>query len=140
MTPSLPDLLIGQAASLAAPQPPEAGGDYLAGRLAMLAMLAALMGQEAERGVAARVWENHAIQSLLARAAPAYDPALAGPLGPDDGNLAWSDLDRRNADLRRRLITLHEMVEARDDVGLDGEILALYRAMAHARRLDLPAT
>ena len=58
MTPSLPDLLIGQAASLAAPQPVEAGGDYMAGRLGMLAMLAVLMAQEAERGLAARVWEN----------------------------------------------------------------------------------
>lgn len=136
MTPSLPDLLIGQAASLAAPQPVEAGGDYMAGRLGMLAMLAVLMAQEAERGVAARVWENGAIGDLLAKAASVYGFVPSR----DDGDLSWNALDRRNADLRWLLIKLHETVEVRGDADLDLEILALYRTMAHARRLDLPAT
>ena len=136
MTPSLPDLLIGQAAALTAPQPVEAGGDYLAGRVGMLALLAVMMAQEAERGLAARVWENGAIGDLLAKAAPAYRLAPA----TDGGDLSWRALDQRNADLRRLLIKLHELVEARGDADLDREILALYRAMAHARRLDLPAS
>ena len=136
MTPSLPDLLLGQAASLAAPQPAEAGGDYMAGRLGMLALLAVLMAQEAERGIAARVWENGAIRDLLAKTAPAHGFVPT----TDDGDLSWRALDQRNADLRRLLIKLHETVEARGDADLDLEILALYRAMAHARRLDLPAS
>lgn len=136
MTPSLPDLLVGQAASLAAPQPVEAGGDYMAGRLGMLALLAMLMAQEADRGLAARVWENGAMRDLLAKTAPAYGFVP----GTDDDDLTWSALDRRNADLRRLMIKLHETVEARGDASLDLEILALYRAMAHARRLDLPAS
>ena len=60
MTPNLPEILMGQSLALTAPQPPEASGDYMAGRLGMIAMLAALAAQEAERGIAARLWENQA--------------------------------------------------------------------------------
>lgn len=143
MTPSLPDILIGQCAALAAPLPPEAGGDYAAGRVGLLVMLAALAAQEAERGVAARVWENQALRALFAEAAPAYDGDLGGRLGPAaagaDGDLSWSALDGANADLRCLLIALHEAVEERRDVALDREILALYGRMAHERRLELPS-
>ena len=54
MTPALPDILMGQMISLVTPMPPEAGGDYLAGRMGLLAMLASLAAQEAERGEAPR--------------------------------------------------------------------------------------
>ncbi len=133
---------MGQALALAAPQPPEASGDYAAGRVGMLLMLATLAAQEAERGVAARLWENGALPALFGRAAGVYDGALAGALagaaeGRDD-DYAWSALDRANADLRRVLIGLHEAVEAAADAALDREILGVYQAMARARRLDLP--
>ena len=129
MTPTLPDILTGQAVALMTPMPPEAGGDYLAGRMGMLAMLAGLAAQEAERGAAARVWENGAIRALLATAGVAPAPAVE--------NLAWSALDAANAELRRALIGLHEAAEDRGDRALQVEILDLYRQMATARRLVL---
>jgi hypothetical protein len=142
MTPTLVDILRGQAAALAAPQPPEAGGDYLAGRLGVLAVLAALAVQEAEGGVAARVRENAALRQVLARASDAYDDAFCGALATaaaaPPGDLTLSALDADNAALRRRLIALHEAAEARGDAALDGEILELYVVMADARRLELP--
>jgi hypothetical protein len=143
MTPVLADILTGQAAALGAPQPPEALGDYLAGRLGILSMLALLAAQEAERGPAARVWENAAIRSLFGRASGAYDGDLMGRLAAAataaPGGFAWSVLDADNAGLRRLLIALHEAAEARNDKPLDREILELYDAMAQARRLDLPS-
>ena len=125
MTPALPDILIGEMVALATPLPPEAGGDYQAGRVGLIVMLAGLAAQEAERGTAARVWENAAIRALL------------GETGSDP-DLAWSALDRNNAELRRKLITAHEAAEARGDASLQRDILTLYQAMAKARRLDLP--
>ncbi len=129
MTPTLPDILMGQAVALMTPLPPEAGGDYLAGRMGMLAMLAGLAAQEAERGSAARVWENGAISALLTNAGAALETA--------DENLAWSALDAANAELRLALIRLHEAAEDRGDRALQIEILDLYRQMAKARRLEL---
>jgi hypothetical protein len=141
MTPTLPDILMGQGLALLAPQPPEASGDYTAGRVGMIFMLATLAAQEAERGLAARLWENGALRALFARAAEAYDRSLDGALGAAaktvDDDYALSALDRANADLRRLLIALHEAVEARADAALDREILGLYQAMARARRLEL---
>jgi hypothetical protein len=131
LTPTLPDILVGQAVALMTPMPPEAGGDYLAGRMGMLAMLAGLAAQEAERGAAARVWENGAIRALLAKSGAA--PATA------DESLAWSALDAANAELRRALIRLHEAAEDRGDRALQVQILDLYRQMAKARRLELSA-
>ena len=80
MNPTLPEVLIGQAIALAAPQPPEASGAYMAARIGMVAMLATLAAQEAERGPAARVWENAALRALLGRAVEAYDGDLGGLL------------------------------------------------------------
>jgi hypothetical protein len=142
MTPVLADILAGQAAALGAPQPPEALGDYVAGRLGLVSMLARLAAQEAERGPAARTLENSAMRSLYARVADDYAAALEGRLAnaasrPPRG-YAWSQLDADNADLRRLLIDLHEAAEARGDKALDQEILELYVSMALARRLDLP--
>ncbi len=113
----------------------------MAGRFGMLASLAVLASQEAERGPAARVWENNALRQLFGRAAGAYDATLQGRLSAaaatSDTEFTWSALDGANADLRRVLIALHEAVEAARDTVLDREILALYRDMAHERRLDL---
>ena len=142
MTPTLPDLLTGQSLSLAMPMPPEAAGDYMVGRLGLMAMIAILAAQEAERGVAARVWENAALRALFDKAASRYDPLSIGSLaeaadGVDD-DLSWSALDRANATLRRLLIALHEAVELAGDTEKDREIIVLYQAMAHHRRLEIP--
>ncbi|HEX7758181.1 MAG TPA: hypothetical protein VF459_01670 [Caulobacteraceae bacterium] len=141
MTPTLPDIMTGVAVTLSTPLPPEASGDYMVGRAGMLTMLAMLAAQEAERGTAARVWENAAIRALAAKAAPAYDGALGGVLakaaGEIDTDFTWSGLDAANAALRRLLIALHERVEAARDNDLDREIIGLYGEMAHARRLEL---
>lgn len=141
MTPTLPEIMTSFAVVLSTPLPPEAAGDYGAGRTGMLSMLAALAGQEAQRGPAARVWENGAIRQLLGEAAGRYDAALDGALSGaaagTDSDLTWSGLDGANADLRRLLIALHEKVEAARDNDLDRRIIALYGEMAHARRLEL---
>ena len=141
MSPALPDILTGQAVALATPLPPEAAGDYAAGRAAILTLLALLAAQEAERGPAARIWENGALRALLAGAAAAYDGALGGRLALAaalDTDFSWTALDAANADLRRLLIALHEAAENRRDAALDREILALYVRMAQARRLEFP--
>jgi len=144
MTPTLPDILQGFSTTLMTPLPPEASGDYMAGRTGLLVMLSALSAQEAERGPAARLWENRALRALFTRTAAAYDAALRGQLaeaaGASDQDETWSALDGANAQLRRALIALHTEVEARGDAVLDREILDLYQAMAAARRLDLPAS
>jgi len=116
---------MGLTISLTAPAPPEAGGDYAAGRVGLVAMLLVLASQEAERGPAARIWENAAIAEVLGDVTP-----------PPESS--WSALDARNAELRRALIALHISAEERGDEGLQRRILALYEAMAHARRLELP--
>jgi hypothetical protein len=129
MTPALPDILIGQAAALATPLPPEAQGEYLAGRVGIMAMLCGLAAQEADRGPAARIWENRAVAELIARATGAPIE-----LGEDT---TWRGLDAENARLRRGLIELHEAAETRGDAALQMEILQLYVEMAAARRLTL---
>lgn len=126
MTPALPDVLNGIARTLATPSPPESSGEFMAGKIGMVTMLLSLCGQEAERGVAARVWENAAIREHLG------DPAEA------EENLSWSALDAENATLRRRLIAAHEAAEARGDTAADRAFLDLYTAMSHARRLEVP--
>ena len=142
MTPALPDILMGQFIAIGAPLPPEAFGDYTAGRMGMLALLSVLAAQEAQRGIAVRVWENKTLRDLFARSAADYDLRLDGRLdraaGQGDANLEWAALDAANADLRRLLIALHEAVETCGDSLLDREILELYVHMAHQRRLELP--
>jgi hypothetical protein len=139
VTPALPDILSSLALTLATPLPPESSGDYAAGRVGILAMLSVLAAMEAERGPAARVWENEALRALFVRAGAAYGDIMAGAMDDTDGDRSWSALDGANASLRRRLIALHEAAEDRGDAALDGEILDLYQAMAQARRLELPA-
>jgi len=125
MTPTLPDILAGQAAALMQPTPPEAGGEYMAGRVGILVMLASLAAQEAERGPAARAWENEAIAALL------------GAQAESEPDLTWRGLDARNAELRLALIARHEAAEQAGDKALQAKILKLYVAMAKARRLEL---
>jgi hypothetical protein len=141
MTPTLPEILRGEAVALSTPMPPEAGDAYFASRLGMISTLAVLAAQEAERGPAARIWENQALRDLFAKHARAYDDRLGGRLASAgegrDTDFAWSALDAANADLRRLLIALHEAAEAGDDAELDREIIALYGQMAYARRLEL---
>ena len=142
MTPTLPDLLTGLTINLSAPQPAEAQGDYMAGRLGLLAMISVLAAQEAERGAAARLWENTAMRALFARSADEAGGDLAQELraasSETDLDFTWSALDRANAGLRRLLIALHVEVEGRGDTARDREILSLYADMAQCRRLDLP--
>jgi hypothetical protein len=135
MTPTVSELLLGNFVCLMQPVPPEAMGEFMASRMGVVGMISMLAAQEAEKGVAARVWENGAIRAVLAKAADRYGPAPDHP----DGELTFTALDAVNAELRRALIRLHEAVEAANDTALDREILDLYGQMAQARRLDLPA-
>lgn len=137
MTPSLPDILVGNFMCVAEAPPPESAGEFMAGRVAVVALLSLLAAQEAERGIAARVWENGAIRAVLGEAAR-YGAAYADAASETDSDLSLAALDRANAALRRQLITLHEAIEAAGDTARDHAILRLYRDMAHARRLDMP--
>ncbi len=126
MTPALPDILTGLLLTLSTPPDPEAGPDYMAGKMGMVAMILALTAQEAERGAAVRVWENAAIREALGDA----------PHAPV--SLEWRALDEENARLRRRLIAAHQAAEASGDAAADTKILKLYAEMAERRKLDLP--
>lgn len=138
MTPSLPDILVGNFLCLAEAPPPESAGEFTAGKVGATALLSLLAAQEAERGLTARVWENDAIRALVSEAAPVYGQGFAEAASGPDGDFSLAGLDRVNALLRRALISLHEAVEAAGDTARDQSILRLYRDMAHARRLDMP--
>ncbi len=134
MTPSLPDILVGNFLCMIDPPPPEQQGEFMAGKVAVVALLSLLAAQEAERGIAARVTENAAIQALLEEVAGDY--ALEAVAGTEDLSLAA--LDAANARLRQALIGLHEAVEAKGDTARHHAILRLYARMADLRRLDMP--
>lgn len=136
MTPSVPDILVGNFLCMADPGPPEQQGEFMAGKVAVVALLSLLAAQEAERGAAARVAENAAIREILVEVAADY--GLEGGWPADPVELTISGLDRVNATLRQALISLHEAVEARADTGRHTRILRLYARMAELRRLDLP--
>lgn len=136
MTPSLPDILVGNFMCMADPGPPEQQGEFMAGKVGLVALLSLLAAQEAERGAAARVEENALIRAALAEAATDYGLDVAGL--PSTDEMTISSLDRVNAALRTALIGLHEAVEARDDTARHHAILRLYVKMADLRRLDLP--
>lgn len=138
MTPTLPDILVGNFLCVAEPPPPESAGEFMAGKVAVIALLSLLAAQEAERGAAARVWENAAIRAVLVEAAPVYGETYAQAAGVVDGDFTLAVMDSANFVLRRALISLHEAVEASGDTTRDRAILRLYRDMAHARRLDMP--
>jgi len=80
MTPTVPELLLGNFLCLIEPPPPESSGDFQQGRIAVTGMIALLCAQEAERGVAARVWENGAIREVLA-AGVTTRPSVTSSLG-----------------------------------------------------------
>ncbi|PIB92992.1 hypothetical protein [Caulobacter sp. FWC2] len=136
MTPSLPDILVGNFMCMADPGPPEQQGEFLAGKVGLVALLSLLAAQEAERGAAARVDENTLIRAALAEAAADYGLEVAGL--PSTDEVTISSLDRVNAAVRTALIGLHEAVEARNDTARHHAILRLYVKMADLRRLDLP--
>ena len=136
MTPSVPDILVGNFLCMAEPGPPEQQGEFMAGKVGVVALLSLLAAQEAERGAAARVTENAAIREILIEAAADY--GLEGGWPADPVELTISGLDRVNATLRQALISLHEAVEGRVDTGRHARILRLYARMAELRRLDLP--
>jgi len=138
MTPTVPELLLGNFLCLMDPPPPESSGDFLQSRIGVTGMISLLCAQEAERGIEARVWENGAIRALLTRAAQAYGARFAEAAASEDTDLSLAAMDRANADLRRALIDLHIAVETARDAALDTEIRGLYVQMADARRLDLP--
>jgi hypothetical protein len=138
MTPSLPDILVGNFLCIADPPPPESAGEFMAGKVGVVALLSLLAAQEAERGLAARVWENAAIRAVLTEAASAHGAAFAEAGEGTDTDFTLGALDRANATLRRSLIALHEAVEAAGDMARDHAILRLYAKMADARRLDMP--
>lgn len=138
MTPTVPELLLGNFLCLMEPPPPESSGDFLQSRIGVTGMIALLCAQEAERGIEARVWENGAIRALLAEAAGAYGQAFAEAATGDDQDFSLAALDRSNAALRKAMIDLHIAVETARDAALDTAIRALYIKMADARRLDLP--
>jgi hypothetical protein len=146
MIPTVPELLIGNFTSLLDPPPPEAMGEFLAGKLAVIAMISFLLAEEAERGAAMRVAENRAIRTLFAEAAhSAWTPDLSGRLEElargEDSDLVLTALDRTNAELRTALIALHAAVE--ESIGpaarqREQRILRLLREAAAARLLELP--
>jgi hypothetical protein len=138
MTPTVPELLLGNFLCLMEPPPPESSGEFLQSRIAVTGMIAMLCAQEAERGIAARVWENGAIRAVLSDAADAYGERFSDAAKGADDDLSLAALDASNAALRRTLIDLHIAVEAARDGALDTAIRALYVRMADARRLDLP--
>lgn len=138
MTPTVPELLLGNFMALMEPPPPESTGDYLQGKIAVTGMIAMLAAQEAERGIEARAWENGAIRDLLKASAATYGATFAEAAQGQDTDLSLAAMDRANAALRKALIALHIAVEGARDAPLDTEIRQLYVKMAHARRLDLP--
>ncbi|RYF90470.1 MAG: hypothetical protein EON95_16865 [Caulobacteraceae bacterium] len=133
MTPTVSELLLGNFIALMEPPPPEALGDFMAGKVAVTGMIAMLAAQEAERGAEARLWENAAIRDLLTQGGAAI---------PDDAatetDFSIGGLDRVNASLRRALIALHTAVEETGDRTLDHAILRFYVKSADMRRLDMP--
>ena len=138
MTPTAPELLMGNFLCLIDPPPPEAMGEFMQGKVAVTAMISLLAAQEAERGVEARLWEYSAIRAVLSRSALDYGERFKDASKGHDTDFNLAKLDAVNARLRRELISLHEMAENRGDTKLHKEIIALYVQMAHMRRLDLP--
>ena len=138
MTPTAPELLMGNFLCLIDPPPPEAMGEFMQGKVAVTAMISLLAAQEAERGIEARLWENSAIRAVLSRSALDYGERFKDASKGHDTDFNLAKLDAVNARLRRELIVLHEMAENRADTKLHKEIIALYVKMAHMRRLDLP--
>lgn len=123
MTPTLQQILTGNAVAIASLAGETGGAAFAASRLTVVAMLGLLAAQEAERGVAVRVAENAMIAAVIGETAATDELTIAA-------------LDRVNAELRRKLIAYHAAVEG--DPARDAAVLALYRRMAEGRLLVLP--
>lgn len=138
MTPTVPELLMGNFLAMLDAPPAESAGDFMQARIGVTGMISLLCAQEAERGIEARAWENTAIRALLAGSAGRYGERFAEAAAGLDTDLSLAAMDRANAALRTALIDLHIAVEEARDGPLDTQIRALYVKMADARRLDLP--
>lgn len=138
MTPTVPELLMGNFLAMLDAPPAESAGDFMQARIGVTGMISLLCAQEAERGIEARAWENTAIRALLAASAGRYGERFAEAAVGVDTDLSLAAMDRANAALRTALIDLHIAVEEARDGPLDTRIRALYVKMADARRLDLP--
>jgi hypothetical protein len=141
MTPTVREVLQGVAIAVSTPPSADAGPEYLAARMGMVATLAMLAAQEADLCPGATVAENAAMRAMFAEAA-AHDAALGGRLAEaaaeTETDFTVTALDAANARLRRLLIALHEHVEGAGDAGLNRRIVALYGQMARGRRLQMP--
>jgi hypothetical protein len=138
VTPTAPELLIGNFLCLIDPPPPESMGEFMVGRVAVTGLIALLCAQEAERGVEARLWENSAIRAVLSRAAADHGAGFREAARGHDQDFNIPALDRANAALRTALTELHVAAESAGDTKLCHDIIRLYVRMADARRLDLP--
>lgn len=132
MTPTTNELLVGNFMALAVPPPPESMGEFLSGRVSVVGLISLLAAQEAENGVATRVWENGAISAILAKV------GMVVPKAADPADLSIAALDAHNAALRLLLIEAHIVAEVAGNSALDRDILTLYQAMADRRMLVLP--
>ena len=137
MTPTTADLLNGCIKTLATAPRPEDVGIFSAARVRTVALINKLVAIECADGAAVRVWENAALHSLIAEAAPKY-AGLSDAAEIGDGDYSLAALDAANAKLRQLLIDLHEAVESSRDTELDQKILKLYREIARRRELYLP--
>jgi len=138
MTPTVPELLLGNFLALIEPPPPEAMGEFLQGRVAVTGMISMLCAQEAERGTETRLWENADIRALLRCGAARHGAAFAERAEVEDKDMTLAGMDRVNAALRKALIDLHIAAEEAGDRELDHAILRHYVESADRRRLDLP--
>jgi hypothetical protein len=96
MTPTLTDILTGNALALASLAEETGGAEFSGAKISVVALLSLLAAQEAERAIAVREAENAAIAELL------------GIEAPEVTEHSISALDAANAELRRRLIALTE--------------------------------
>ncbi len=146
MNPTVSELLIGNLVTLSEPPPPESAGDFMTGKVTVVALLSFLCAQEAENGAAVRTSENAHIRALFAEAAadgwaPGHTALLAELAHGRDADLRLSALDQANAELRRALITLQTEVEndpSRTARPREARIMALLVEAARARALMLP--
>jgi hypothetical protein len=138
MTPTAADLLNGCILTLATPPRLEDAGVFATARVRTVALINKLVAIECADGAAVRIWENAALRSLIAEAAPKYAVLSGLAVETGDGDYSLAALDAANANLRQLLINLHEVVELSRDIELDRRILRLYREIARRRELYLP--
>lgn len=138
MTPTAVDLLAGCILTLATAPRVEDAGSFAIARVRTVALINKLVAIECADGAAVRVWENAALRSLIAEAAPNYAGLPDAAVETSDGDYSLKALDAANATLRKLLINLHEAVELARDTELDRKILKLYREIARRRELYLP--